>query len=509
MYTFVYFFRVGLSAGTGLGVSSALVQNSGNDAPNHDVGNNNPPVVPGNQMGPQNAAAHQEQDDIIEDDIESDSDIEQQMEAMNENVANQGDNNNQDVEAANGMPHNIDQNDLGGNMPPQDQDVEDVVAMVEQHQRQQMESDRSKRKDTEKVDGVKESAQCKTSEDSPCACRCSCREEPKAGPSKSSFSLQEDKEQKAATTSLKCECPMERSGCVSNRSNGNSEGGGPDDQDICCSNCGVKYDPSEFESVCDERPRRTSSRTSRSHSNSPEISPTRRSKRLRQSQENCDQPVPSGAGRETNSCGLHNRQGYRGKGKSLRGSKKGLVKRSPTSESAGDVRNQSCQAVSEEIRETTKKAKEKDEAARKEGRATKESAVPDKKDSGQVQSCVRRCPIHSHPNNQPTSAELSPSTSNLGADSQSESVSQSNSNQPPSPVGASSNRTEPEAEEVRSSRTMGTQTGSRSGSRSRDTSRKTSRRKPNMCDQATSTSDPVIEEDHVQVKAYAFVFYPF
>ena len=59
---------------------------------------------------------------------------------------------------------------------------------------------------------------------------------------------------------------------------------------------------------------------------------------------------------------------YKGKGKSLRGKKKGLVKKSSNSSgiaegsnakgSASLVQDQSCQAVSEEIRESTKKAKD-------------------------------------------------------------------------------------------------------------------------------------------------------
>ena len=50
---------VGLSAGTGLGVSSALVQNTGNETPNQDAANNNPPP----NQGPNNQAPLNHQGD--------------------------------------------------------------------------------------------------------------------------------------------------------------------------------------------------------------------------------------------------------------------------------------------------------------------------------------------------------------------------------------------------------------------------------------------------------------
>ncbi len=70
--------RVGLSAGTGLGVSSALVQNTGNDQVNADAANNNP--VPGANQGAANnqpvaAVNANDDDDDFDDDIIEDDDI--------------------------------------------------------------------------------------------------------------------------------------------------------------------------------------------------------------------------------------------------------------------------------------------------------------------------------------------------------------------------------------------------------------------------------------------------
>ena len=55
---------------------------------------------------------------------------------------------------------------------------------------------------------------------------------------------------------------------------------------------------------------------------------------------------------------------------------------------------------------------------------------------------------------------------------------------------------------------MGTQTGSRVAPRTVPPGDGARRgvRKPHMCDQATSTSDPVIEEDHVQVQVFFMYF---
>ncbi len=71
-----FVFRVGLSAGTGLGVSSALVQN--NDQVNADAANNNP--VPGANQGAANnqpvaAVNANDDDDDFDDDIIEDDDV--------------------------------------------------------------------------------------------------------------------------------------------------------------------------------------------------------------------------------------------------------------------------------------------------------------------------------------------------------------------------------------------------------------------------------------------------
>ena len=118
-----------------------------------------------------------------------------------------------------------------------------------------------------------------------------------------------------------------------------------------------------------------------------------------------------------------------GKGKSLIGSRKGVVKRSHSSR----LVHQSCQAVSEEIRQSTKKAKEGE-------------------DVGDVNPISQSDPI-------PGSSE--------------------------SPRSSSKRQHSP---------TVDTAHGE-------TFSRRVGGKRPKMCDQATSTSDPVIEDDHIQVSS--------
>ena len=122
-----------------------------------------------------------------------------------------------------------------------------------------------------------------------------------------------------------------------------------------------------------------------------------------------------------------------GKGKSLVGSRKGVVKRSAPSR----VVHQSCQAVSEEIRQSTKRAKEEGEIL-------------------DLNPC--RVPL-------------------------SNAVSSAGPSMPSSGTKRSQCETEDEGEgEAFSRRVRG--------------------KRPKMCDQATSTSDPVIEDDHIQVRQW-------
>ena len=123
-----------------------------------------------------------------------------------------------------------------------------------------------------------------------------------------------------------------------------------------------------------------------------------------------------------------------GKGKGLVGSRKGVVKRSAPSR----VVHQSCQAVSEEIRQSTKRAKEEGEIL-------------------DLNPC--RVPL-----------------SNAGS-----STSSAGPSTPSSGTKRSQCETEDEGEGEAFSRRVGG-------------------KRPKMCDQATSTSDPVIEDDHIQVR---------
>ena len=121
-----------------------------------------------------------------------------------------------------------------------------------------------------------------------------------------------------------------------------------------------------------------------------------------------------------------------GKGKSLVGSRKGVVKRSAPSR----VVHQSCQAVSEEIRQSTKRAKEEGEIL-------------------DLNPC--RVPLSN------AASSAGPSMPSSGTKrSQCETA-------------------EDEGDEEAFSRRVGG-------------------KRPKMCDQATSTSDPVIEDDHIQVR---------
>ena len=119
-----------------------------------------------------------------------------------------------------------------------------------------------------------------------------------------------------------------------------------------------------------------------------------------------------------------------GKGKSLIGSRKGVVKRSHPSR----LVHQSCQAVSEEIRQSTKKAKEGED-------------VSDANPIGQSDS--------------------------IAGSSESPRLTSKRQHSPP----------------------VDTAHGEMF-------SRRAGGKRPKMCDQATSTSDPVIEDDHIQVSSH-------
>ncbi|XP_029634616.1 F-box only protein 38 [Octopus sinensis] len=127
--------------------------------------------------------------------------------------------------------------------------------------------------------------------------------------------------------------------------------------------------------------------------------------------------------------------------------------------------NQSCQAVSEEIRETTKKAKENEDA-------TKSASHSAENASGSERSSSSSAAATNSNNSQNTGSSSRSSSSVRAASSSSSSSSTSNS--------------------VQSGWTA------RSGPKYSYT-RKSVKRKMNTCDQATSTSDPVQEEDHIQV----------
>lgn len=126
--------------------------------------------------------------------------------------------------------------------------------------------------------------------------------------------------------------------------------------------------------------------------------------------------------------------------------------------------NQSCQAVSEEIRETTRKAKENEEA----GKASEGSS--------------NIMNGNSETGSRPTSTGRGGSgvTTGMAGGASTSSVDSTSVVSPASLTGCRSAAT------------------TRSGPRYNN-SRKAVKRKMNTCDQATSTSDPVHEEDHVQV----------
>ena len=147
----------------------------------------------------------------------------------------------------------------------------------------------------------------------------------------------------------------------------------------------------------------------------------------------------------------------RNSGKSLRGRKKGLVKR------AGLPRfvNQSCQAVSEEIRETTKKVQDPPTGAIPAASSTSESPS--------------------------TSATSHLDSSHLVLDSPVLQSASSNG----TPLAASGKRLVRRVSDI----------DENSDTQSATTKRKCKapKRKPDKKDKATSTSDPVLEDDHSQV----------
>ena len=153
---------------------------------------------------------------------------------------------------------------------------------------------------------------------------------------------------------------------------------------------------------------------------------------------------------------------YTGKGKGGKGGKK--------SGKGSSQINQSCQAVSEEIRESTKKVKQSD--------TEDDSGTDHEVEVGSPGPAT----AHENPNKTPNSGVSTVSNSNASGNSGLRIGSPVRSAHVPD--------NDSVASRVASSR--------RTVTAVRRQQQQTSR-KPNMCDQATSTSDPVIEEDHVQV----------
>ncbi len=333
----IWFCRVGLSAGTGLGVSSALVQNSNSDAANQDLVNNNPPAPVANQVAVNNpVVANQNADNNVDDDDDD-------MDIVEEEI-----------------------NDFDDNMPPPAEKAENDGSDNE--------------KSAESGSDLVRCERCHAIKNA---------DSNQAGPS--GYRVQ---------NCANCKC-----GHTSNT--------------VCsCKNLCVGYKAEK--------------------DGKKNASDRRRSKRLQSTDA------------ETSS--------YVGKGKSLRGSKKGIVKKSTNK--MGSKVNQSCQASSEEIRETTKKAKEKEESTKPQTVTTRSQAA-----SAEGQSKV----------------VLHGDQSNTEAGSSGhESISSSTTGTGPATRGNSISVSGP-------------------ATRGSSISKGGVKRKTNMVDQATSTSDPVIEEDTVQV----------
>ena len=337
-------FRVGLSAGTGLGVSSALVQNSGNDAANQDPANNNPPAAvpahpiqphppqPGGAPPPPPPIPPDPDMDIVDEDMDSDSDYDPMVEPPFDQLPDPS------AEGRHPIVDHVLHQDLSDPRP--EVHVDDIT------------EPRSNRGSSSK--GSQDGSKSGSGSD------------PQPGPSRASSDRSESK----------CQCSTNRE-----KTDKSSTGSG---------NSKRHETPSRASPNCEDCPN-LPNRGRLKHTPPPsseDASPTRRSKRLRLSRGTPPSASPSNTEPSSSSGASNNGGKYTGKGKSLRGRKKGLVKRSRAStnlletkeeraeckkekkeesEEEEEVKNknQSCQAVSEEIRETTKKAKEKDEAARK------------------------------------------------------------------------------------------------------------------------------------------------
>ena len=181
---------------------------------------------------------------------------------------------------------------------------------------------------------------------------------------------------------------------------------------------------------------------------------------------------------------------YSGKGKSLQGKKKGLVKKSSkgSSVATGNVVNQSCQAVCEEIRETTRKAKESSSGSAEEESSKTAEASTESGKSAQVQTATNRTEESVEKSSKSASTSPARPEQQVGSKPMSSVLVGSN------PSGNNGSLTSQEAKEK--NKTTSTQTSRVCAPKGLPSPKKT---KPNMIDKSTSTSDPVMEEDTIQV----------
>lgn len=385
-----------MSAGTGLGVSSALVQNSANDLPNQGQGNN-APVVPAN-IPVNDAAVGAHPQDLSDNDgdlLDSDSDTEPGMDALRQPTTDSDSNANR---------HSI---------------------SFTTSKKDSASDENSPNMDS---DGRPSSENSADGRPSP-ACCCN------------TSNLQS-----VPSTSKGAHTDQSREACFCRE----TEDGRSRLKRTRQVDSGVNVSTSYREA--------SEGLNDDGHS---DMSPTRRSKRVTKYRDNSDGTTPP----------QHKSPAYKGKGKSLRGRKKGLVKGTRQGESHISNRNQSCQAVSEEIRETTKKAKDSDMKCSVD--------LPTKKNCRTDGSVNASCPVHS----KPSATTVEP------CDSEEQSA------KPMKNISSF---------EDRRTCTRATQTDSLNGNSARNTENYRLL-KPNMCDQSTSTSDPVIEEDHIQVSRAIFI----
>lgn len=358
--------RVGLSAGTGLGVSSALVQNTTNEGGNQDIANNNPPAAAANQN-----IAHDDNDDDEDDMFVNDQNLDAGVNDLEGNDA-------------------VDADDLG------DDDLEIVEG---------------------EVVVLRNCVHYELDVSNPNAVGVG-HQNSGAGPSASSEGVHQNT----------------RSGRRSNTRSENENRNDKGDSDDSDSDFDVDVRPVRVETDSPASPTGPNSGNWKG--------------------DDCDSDVEESSAKRRSST----KRRSKGKGKGLRG-KKGVVKRSKNSQI-----HQSCQVTSEDIRETTKKAKENGESAKK----------PKKRDD-------------SHQRKRGRSSKKSRDTLSLD-----DGDSNTNDGPMPSTSGFSS----------KSERLGGGATSAGASSSGCDGNQKGVDGKPSqkvaMVDKSTSTSDPVIEEDHRQ-----------